>query len=183
MTYQDELLRFLEQPENFHFLMEIEPMIGEVKRRVYQNYLNQILEKHIRPRLWPGYKINFSNSFLVLDNTDSQARNRLHIGMYWRYRADNSVKYYGIMTPDRCNPQVAEVENLKMILHNLGMNNEPGTDYYSWQYFDRTDDQLLRLPAEDVPDCLEEWANVFWNTADAIKPYVEAVNIALKKNL
>lgn len=181
MSYQEELLRFLEQPENFHFLMEIEPMIDQVKSRIYQKYLNELLESGIKPRLWPGYSIQFQKSYLLLVSSDANQPNLIHPGIFWRYRAGSSTKYFGAITPEKINPKGPEVDALKQLLQSLDMRIEPGTEFFGWSYFNKTDDQLLRQPVEEVYDCLKNWADVFWNFAEQARMNIEALNKVLKK--
>lgn len=183
MSYKKAIIEFLSEPENMTFLLDIEPLIPEVRNHKYEKCFEKFLKDYLLPlpEIWINYSYEITNNTFFLINGDFKGENYFRLHVHVGDRDKNN--WYGIYgSEETLGRPIPEFEKLRELLKSEGVIKR---DKYvlAYEYFPRNRKELLTIPNEAIDDFLMEWSEIFWNFAGNIKSAVEASNEILSKNM
>ena len=177
MDHKEKLLEFLIEPENMQFLLEIEPLIPEAKDYKYKVCFDLFMEKFIRPRLWPGYRVDIADTEVTLVEDAGSSAALLHIAVDISQNDRNN--WYGVIGSSDLD-QHREVQHLHRVLEERVLQSR-WKHWLAFTYFARNRSELMHIPlGQPCEDFLEQWAEDFWSFAAEIRTEIESVNTVLR---
>jgi len=179
MNYQDQLMKFLTHPENFRFLLEIEPLIEQAKGYWYKQFIDLFIDNIEVPKDWDGYSFFCRDDDLLLVDDRYKEDYFVHYAFYVGRRNE---AYYGIVGPKNIDKQLPEMINLKNKLDNID-SVRPWKHYLTYTDFSMKRERLLKFSHPQAENAVfQSWMEEFWRFVENTWEKVEALNKSLHNN-